>query len=191
MNIFHKLFNPPAVLSTRELEIFPTSLDYYESDYEAVMSSKEILRLWSQSDWPSEHFTAQENKDDLKYHIEDNYEHRAYGYMLYSPDRKTCYGSLYVNPLKTIPENYELSDENFVKEFDARLDFWIRDNDGVLEEMITRNLIRWMKDHWDINPLFSARAGMDLRIKTYQKLGLNLKYDLKGKDQKTSLLLFK
>ncbi|NUN05822.1 MAG: hypothetical protein HUU57_08670 [Bdellovibrio sp.] len=90
-SIFHLDFRNPHLLKTDNLIIFPTDTDYFESDDAAVMKSKNVLRLWSQSDCP----------EDLGHHVEDNTNHAAYGYLIYSLDRKVCYGSLYVNP--TLP----------------------------------------------------------------------------------------
>lgn len=104
MNIFRPDFHPPQAFESEAIVIFPTNEAFYLSDHEAVMASKEALRVWSQSDWPEDSFTPEQNRDDLLLHVADNKNHEAYGYMIYSPNRKNCFGSLYVNPLAGIPE---------------------------------------------------------------------------------------
>ena len=44
---------------------------YVELDYQALMSSKDFLRRWSQSGWPTDDFSLEENLADLNYHYEE------------------------------------------------------------------------------------------------------------------------
>lgn len=192
MNIFTKDFTPPQTLFTSSFCLFPTSIDFYESDYVAVMENKELLRIWSQSSWPEDDFTSEMNKEDLKHHIEDNHHHTAYGYMIYSLDKKTCYGSLYVNPIRNTPENYHLTKEeiNIINSIDARIDCWIAQLSSDLELFIIKELKNWFESVWKIDIFFSARKGMDKRIKIYEEIGLTKKLDVKSKNSEMSLLLF-
>jgi hypothetical protein len=191
MSIFRPKFQPPRTFENESLVIFPTDEAFYLSDYEAVMKSKNGLRVWSQSDWPKDSFTAEENKEDLLHHVADNKTHAAYGYMIYAPDHKTCYGSLYVNPLAPIPENYSISTEDaaMLAGYDARLDFWVVDGEAALERQITESLREWMKEGWAIRALFACRREMRERQAIYRALGLELLLDASGKSG--NLMLFK
>lgn len=193
MNIFQPDFTPPATLSTDEFSIFPTSLEYYMSDYEAVMKSRDYLRIWSVSDWPSDTFTAEENREDLKLHIDDNQTHSAYGYMIYDREHSKCFGSLYVNPISTILENYLIpSDiEPVLRSSDARIDYWVRSDEREADAQITQMIRNWLTNNWKIKPLFSARSGMDLRIQNYLEAGMQELAKLKSTSSETRLLLFR
>ena len=192
MNIFTKEFSPPQTLTTKTFCLFPTHQDFYESDYTAVMNTRALLRIWSQSPWPEDDFTPQMNKDDLLHHIEDNKTHAAYGYMIYSLDKKTCYGSLYVNPLAAVPDNYHTTKEeaDLVRSHQGRLDCWIVDENSDLEKTIISEIKNWFESTWKIKFLFSARVGMNKRISIYEDLGLECQADLKSKTSEMTLLLF-
>ena len=193
MNIFRPDFQAPQTFENEAVVIFPTNEAFYHSDYEAVIKSKEGLRIWSQSSWPEDSFTPEQNRDDLLLHVADNKSHSAYGYMIYSPDRKTCLGSLYVNPLASLADNYNISAEEAaaLAEFDARLDFWVVDGEGALEKQITESIRDWLSEGWKIRPLFACRREMRERQAIYQSLGLTLFLDLTGKNAGSNLMLFR
>lgn len=156
------------------------------------MKNKENLRQWSQSSWPEDHFSLEENKSDLELHMQDNKAHSAYGYMIYSQDLQECYGSLYINSLKPIPDNYlmtpnEIEALNF---FDVRVDYWITEHITGMEELMTKEIDSWLKEVWKIQALFSARKEMLRRQKLYEKLGFNPLFDVKGRTSGMSLILY-
>jgi hypothetical protein len=66
MDIFTKTYTPPQELKTHDFCLFPTNQDFYQSDYEAVIKSRALLRDWSQSMWPEDDFTPEQNKEDTK-----------------------------------------------------------------------------------------------------------------------------
>lgn len=192
MNIFTKTFNPPKTLTTSTFHIFPTNNDFFQSDFEAVMANKEMLREWSQSSWPEDDFTPQQNFDDLAQHVDDNHTHEAYGYMIYSPDLKKCFGSLYVNPIANVPDNYSITKEeaSIIKSHHARIDCWIIADDSDLEKNIISELIDWFEDVWEIHVLFSARPKLHKRIKIYNELNRTPKLNAQSKTSDIKLLLF-
>lgn len=157
------------------------------------MKSKNILRVWSQSTWPEDEFTALQNKEDLGSHVQDNVDHAAYGYMIYSLDQKTCYGSLYVNPLSSVLENYILdsAQEKLIQDHQARIDFWIVEGERELEKDITRAIQDWLLNEWKITPLFSAREGMILREAIYSELGFKKVLHVQSKEPGMNLILYK
>ena len=191
MDIFTKNYSPPQELKTQDFCLFPTNQDFYLSDYEAVIHSRALLRDWSQSMWPEDDFTPEQNKEDLGHHVQDNIDHTAYGYMIYSLDKKTCFGSVYVNPLSPIPENYHTTKEEdaLLRSHQARIDYWVIDN-PALEEIITKELRIWFKKTWKINVYFSARVQTKSRLAIYKKLGYKKELDLKSKTSEMTLLLF-
>lgn len=191
-SIFTQEFNPPQELITSEFILFPTNDKFYQSDYVAVMRNMELLRIWSQSTWPEDDFSPKQNKEDLGQHIEDNRTHAAYGYMLYEPDMSKCYGSVYVNPLEVVKNNYDITDEEkkTLDQYHARVDFWVIEDNSDIEKIITEELQAWFKNIWKINVLFSARIGLNKRIGIYEELGVNCKMKLKSKTSDMNLLLF-
>lgn len=192
MTIFTKTFSPPETLTTSTFRIFPTNNDFFQSDFEAVMANKEMLREWSQSSWPEDDFTLQQNFDDLAQHMDDNHTHAAYGYMIYSPDLERCYGSIYVNPIENISENYQISseEESVIRGHQARIDCWIIDDESELEKTIIKALITWFDEVWKIHVLFTARPNLKKRINIYKELNRPLKLHVQSKTSEIALLLF-
>ncbi|CAN5592381.1 hypothetical protein BH10BDE1_BH10BDE1_31210 [soil metagenome] len=194
MDIFTTNFMPPLELKTDQFHLFPTDAALYTSDYEAVMKSRGSLRVWSQSNWPEDTFTVEQNRDDLMLHVADNQKHEAYGFMLYTLDRNQCLGSVYVNPLSTVVSNYSLTvaDRELVEANNARIDFWVSDDvNERLEKSITVSIRDWLKNDWKINALFSAREGMARRIQIYEAIGLEKAASLTGREPGISLLLYR
>lgn len=193
--IFVPEFNPPETATSERLNLvlFPTNQAYSEPDYEAVMESKEFLRHWSQSSWPEETFTAQENHDDLKLHIDDNHTHRAYGYMIFTQDKKRCLGSLYVNPVHTWPQYHDLIEGQRPEEvLDARIDFWLRDSVREEFEMIfVYFLADWMREVWKIKAAIVSRDTLTERNEWIEDLELPLVCKLKSKTTGGLTLLYK
>ncbi len=64
-----RLTDPDRVLLERlgsdEFVLRPVTVDDAEADHAAVMDAQTQLRLWSQSDWPADDFTVEENRADL------------------------------------------------------------------------------------------------------------------------------
>ena len=171
--VFNKSFTPPAELKTADLCLFKTQIDYYLSDYEAVVASRDYLRAWSASKWPLDEFTPEDNKQDLQFHVDDNNDHAAYGYMIYSLDLKTCLGSVYVNPLEEWNKFHTLQiGEDPRIQFAARIDYWVREGEPALEEKILKILIPWFENIWKIKVLYVSRPALQIRNQVYQNMGL-------------------
>ena len=60
--------NLPDSLKTAEFHLLPLTPAHVEIDYEAVIASREMLNLWSGSDWPTPDFTLAANLADLEWH---------------------------------------------------------------------------------------------------------------------------
>lgn len=193
MDIFVRNYAPQTQFVAHDFVLFMTDVRYAIPDYEAVMKSQESLRIYSQSTWPENDFTVDQNREDLQRHVDDNQNHEAYGYMIFSPDRRVCYGSLYVNPLAPISKYYALTDDlrSVLDQHDARIDFWLVEGiDTKLAENILSGVRNWFEREWKIRPLFSARRAMTSRQDLYSKAGLKLQADLQGHESDVNLLLF-
>lgn len=175
MDIFSRNFAPPSQFVAHDFVLFMTDVRYAIPDHDAVMKSRESLRVYSQSPWPEDDFTVEQNRADLQRHVDDNLNHEAYGYMIFSPDRRICYGSLYVNPLTRISEHYKLTADmtSMLEQHDARIDFWLIEG---IEEKLAENILSgvrtWFEREWKIRPLFSSRREMTSRQDLYKKAGL-------------------
>jgi hypothetical protein len=88
----------PDGLRTDEFVLRPITADDAERDYRAVMETRELLRLWEQSEWPADDFTVEANREDLAGLEQRHAEHRAFTYTVLDPDGAECLGCVYVFP---------------------------------------------------------------------------------------------
>jgi hypothetical protein len=191
-NIFVSSFSPPYGFVTEKYCCFPTDSEFYQSDYEAVMASTLVLRVWSDSDRPSDDFTSEENKEDLAFHEEDNENHSAYGYMLYNPEKTYCFGSLYINPLDSLRENYIIvrGSPSLLTQLDARVDYWIRSGEEKANTELTKEIVHWLVHEWKINVAYVLREKMEEKKNAYIQAGLREKLALEHKETKTRVYIY-
>src|SRR5579872_7154149 len=97
------LFYPPDApvpdeLRTDELFLRMLRASDVEPDYEAVISSRELLWLRSSGRWPREGFTLAENLSDLQEHEQEHHQRTAFTFTVLAPDESLCLGCVYINP---------------------------------------------------------------------------------------------
>ena len=85
----------PKGLPTEEFHLRPLRVSDAEIDYAAVMKSKSMLRLMSQSGQPQDGFTLEMNRKDLQEHEQEHDEGIAFTYTVLSPTERTCLGCVY------------------------------------------------------------------------------------------------
>lgn len=191
-NIFTHDFVLPAVQVSEFYSIFMTDSAYFESDYEAVMASKQELRIWSDSSWPEEDFSALMNKADLKLHEEDNSHSQAYGLMLYNRDRTHCFGSAYLYPIERTLKYNELKEGRLedLEKVEVRLDYWVRTGEDQAHQDLTEILLNWLRRDVQVNAVFSLREQMPERRQIYQQLKLKQTFTLENKETHSRLYLY-
>ena len=189
MNIFTPDFNPPRGFVTATCCCFFTDPDFYLSDFEAVISSRESLRVWSDSDWPEDDFTAEINRRELQFHVDDNKAHEAYGYMLYDPTRTRCFGSLYVNPTESL-EHYalELGSAASLARLDARIDYWLSESCVDLHRQLSATIYQWITRDWPIRAGFTGRGAA--RQTLYEQIDMTHGHTLCSLETGTRLYLY-
>lgn len=74
--------SPPEALRTPLLWLRRQRRTDAAADFEAVMASRDALRIWCDGDWPSDDFTLAENEADLLGHIGDAEAGSAYGFTV-------------------------------------------------------------------------------------------------------------
>lgn len=146
-------------------------------DYQAVMTSRQALRVWSDSDWPQDEFTIEENAADLDMHIGEHTRDEAYGYSIFDVTQNTLLGSLYLSQVAAIVANYQVDPSVLarVKRFDVCADFWLRQ--GVSQEITSaflQTVQDWLSEAWWFaHVAFGSRRGMVEQRRQYLEAGLN------------------
>ncbi len=155
MNFYPPDMPLPDVLQTKTFTLLPLDVRHAAIDYEAVMSSREMLRMWSGSPWPRAGFTLAENEADLVQHAQEHHQRKAFTFTVLDPERKTCLGCLYIRPMA------ELVDANPDQLLDigaseAMARFWVRTSLSVteFERKLLDELCSWFLIDWPFSRLY-------------------------------------
>jgi hypothetical protein len=188
MNLNPKKFDVPTRLETAEFVIHRQRISDHQLDYLAVMDSKETLREWSDSEWPEDDFTLEQNTKDILGHIADHEQHEDYGFSIFSPNENRLLGSLYLNAVAPLLEHYPTDPETLARllEFDVRLEYWLRTGTSAgLEKNFVQAVLTWLEASWWFkHPVFGSRRNMNSRRKLYSELGMIEVAALPSKDGK-------
>ena len=107
------------------------SPEYADDDHEAVQWNIELIKQirWERGGWPNSEMTYSENKEDLRWHLEEFKQWKSFAYVIYSKSNPTYLGCVYLYPREKgfieIPEWYDL-DINFWVTKEA-IDMWLFD----------------------------------------------------------------
>ncbi len=184
---------PDAPLRTQRCVIRAQREADNDSDYAAVMANRGWLRRWSGSDWPADDFGRDENLDDLRGHIEEHVRGEAYGFSVLAPDESRVVGSLYLQPVSELLEEYGASDElvQRLAGCDARADLWVRlDEDAQLLADVGAAAHRWLAHDWGLSVVWCARVDCPELEAAYASAGLALLARLVHPDSGRVHLLF-
>ena len=138
----------PAELKTAEFVLRPLTTDHVELDHAALMDSKEMLRRWSSSDWPTDDFTVADNRQDLAWHQREHEEGIAFTYTVLDPGESECLGCVYVK--ETNVPGLAGSD------YTALVRFWVRQSHlaNGLDRRLLEALIAWFKEAWAFSHVY-------------------------------------
>jgi hypothetical protein len=148
----------PAEWRTKDLWLRVLRSDVTELDYAALMESRERLRQWSDSTWPSDDFTLQENERDLIEHEREWEDREAFAYTVLDPDGLRCEGCVYINSLadSIIGRGHDLrTDGAPLTEDAAVVSFWVRDSalERDLDRQLLAGLNEWFRSEWPFSQL--------------------------------------
>ncbi len=155
MKFYSEEFPLPEGFQTDEFIFRPLRVSDVDLDYDAVISSGSMLRAWSQSNWPADGFTPEENLADLRRHAREHQDKNAFTYTIMNAEETFCLGCIYLNPL--IQEIVDLDvcdvpakDREF---FAASVRYWIRESLATEEFsfVILKSLIQWLDYEWCFN----------------------------------------
>ena len=135
----------PQEKHTDRLYLRPLRATDVELDYEAVMSSAEMLRRWSQSEWPTDDFALAENLADLQRHESEHLERKAFTFTVLNPEGTRCLGCVYIQPLR--PEEAALCKDAV---YAADVGFWVRASElpKALDQHLLATLCDWFQAEW-------------------------------------------
>jgi hypothetical protein len=150
----------PEEKRTDRLLLRPLRATDAELDYDALMSSAEQLRRWSQSGWPADDFTLAENLADLQRHEREHGERVAFTFTVLNPQGDRCLGCVYITPLW--PQIAELCAG---AAYPADVGFWARTSElaGELDKHLLATLREWFASEWAFDCIVWAIGRQDAR----------------------------
>lgn len=148
----------PQEKRTDRLTLRPLRPTDVELDYDAVVSSAEMLRRWCQGDWPADGFTLAENLADLQRHEREHGEWKAFTYTVLDPQGIRCLGCVYIVPLG--PELIPLGEG---AAYPADVTFWVRASEVAngLDADLLATLREWFRADWAFDRILFTAGTQD------------------------------
>lgn len=170
MSFYPEKLTVPTHLITEDFIARPLRVADAEKDYEAVISSRAMLHIWDQSDWPDETFTLEDNRDDLEEHETAHNERRSFTYTILNNSESLCLGCIYISPLKPVLKSVGATDHLVMKynDLDVYVTFWVRESEigKKLEEKVLSALLTWLNDDWSFPNIVLGSNSQDTRQST-------------------------
>jgi RimJ/RimL family protein N-acetyltransferase len=142
----------PATLVTPEFTLEPLNASHVELDFDALMSSRPRLNLWSGNVWPRDDFTLAENLEDLEGHDAEQRAREAFTYTVLAPDRQQCLGCVYINSMAEFLDSLDVpaSARPATLDDDALVTCWARASVVPLgfETHLVAALLDWLAREW-------------------------------------------
>lgn len=165
---------PEGIRSDRVL-LRPLRASDAELDYDAVMSSAPMLRRWSQTQWPADDFTLEENRQDLERHEREHGEREAFTFTVLDPQGSRCLGCVYLTPLR--PEAAAACQGTH---HPATVGFWVRASElsSGLERHLLTVLREWLEREWAFDEVvFTIAQGETRQAALLAEAGLRPRLD--------------
>ncbi len=167
----------PELLDAKEFRLRPLRVSDVELDYAAVMESKELLRRWSQSEWPADDFTLAQNAEDLEEHEREHDERTAFTFTVLDPKESECLGCVYIRPFAPLLRPEDIGEAGTEDVYQGRVAFWVRQsrlNDG-LDHSLLRALIQWLERDWPFTRVVFFASEQETRQRqVFEEEGLRL-----------------
>jgi RimJ/RimL family protein N-acetyltransferase len=169
----------PDGLKMDAFTIRPLRVEDVELDFDAVMSSRSMLRAWSQSDWPAQAFTLASNLADLERHQREHEAGVAYTYTIMQPDEARCLGCLYIHPVpQELLAGLPAPDrEKTISGSAAYARFWVRSSlqGSGFDLQLLKELISWFQVDWSLEAFFLRASPQDAhQLALFASAGLTL-----------------
>jgi len=175
----------PERLHTDEFLLRPILGSDAELDYEAVMESKEFLRVWAGESWPEDDFAVEDNSKDMEKMEGRHNERHSFGYTVMNLAETQCLGCVYI-----VPTDVSWMADTAVSavgdaqwsEYDTVVLFWVRKS--RLADELDRRLLDalgpWLKHEWPIKDyVIMTSEALTQQVAMIEGAELKLKFRLK------------
>ena len=145
---------PPPGFEASQFRVRPITVADAEKDYEAVMESIDLIHASFMDDsWPTESFTLEQNRKDLRAKERKFEQRHSFTYTVVSPDESRVLGCVYINKGIGGP--------------DAAVFTWVRRSayDTGLDPTLQAAVREWIERDWPfervVYPGRAARRSVD------------------------------
>jgi len=148
--LVHENFNP-LPLSKSDYHARQLMLKETQLDYEAVMSSIEIIRKTRGGNWPTADLTYEDDMIDLGWHQREFEFKNSFAYTVMNNDESECLGCFYLYPVnfrKVVPQN---------KGYDVDVSWWVTAKmyEQGFYDRLGLDIAEWLKQWPFKKPYFS------------------------------------
>lgn len=192
----------PSGLTTQWFVLRPITGDDAEADHDAVMETRQYLRLWEQSSWPADDFSVESNREDLVGLADRHAAHRAFTYTVLDPAGTRCLGCVYLFPIDATflarSTVTPVGDDRW-SDVDVVVYFWVRlsrmagpspESPG-LDERLLGALRAWLAQEWHPrNAVFVTNEQFTQQVELIERTDLTLKFRLREPDKDGTYLVF-
>ncbi|MFZ0547967.1 MAG: DinB family protein [Candidatus Promineifilaceae bacterium] len=183
----------PAELRTAEFVLRPLRTTHVELDYDAVMTSREMLHRWGGGPWPADDFPLEGNLADLAEHQKEHEQRVAFTYTVLNPEGTECLGCVYIMPFLSMQRWMAGSSVAETDDFTAVCRFWARQSrlaDG-LDGRLFDALQVWFDEAWAFRQVYFRANENDTRQRElFTDAGLSEVYTLKIGEKNGQFLLY-
>ena len=187
---------PPDELRANEFLLRPIRVSDAELDYEAVMESRQSLRLWEQSSWPEDDFTVEANRGDLRLLERRHAASESFTYTVMDLTETRCLGCVYIFPTDARQfAKYQVTpvgDAHWSR-FEVGVYFWVRESrlaDG-LDSRLLGALEPWFRSQWQIEHfLVVTNEQCEQQVAMIERAGLRLRFELRSPDEAATSLAY-
>jgi hypothetical protein len=188
MTFFPEGETVPSGLRTNDLVLRMLGPDVVEPDYEAIMETRERLRLWSDSDWPTDDFTLADNLGDMHMHADEHLAKEAFAFTVLSADESRVEGCCYFQPLGGLLQRREIVSQEGQEPLSdsvATVGFWVRDSalPRDFDRQLLEGLARWLAEDWPFErAMFLTNDSQPRDHQILREMGLPLTTTLRSHD---------
>jgi hypothetical protein len=188
----------PIGLRTDEFVLRPITADDAALDHDALMETREDLRVWEQSSWPADDFSVDANREDLAGMETRHREHRAFSYTVLDPGAATCLGCVYVfPPTATFLTRSAVTplDAAFGAwaDIDAVVYFWVRRSraEAGLDGRLLGALRDWLAGEWGFaRTVFVTNERFTQQVELLRDAGLRARYEVREPEKSGTYVAF-
>lgn len=126
-----------------------------ELDFQAVMSSIDVIHMTRGGKWPTSDLTLEEDRIDLSWHQREFEFKSSFAYTVMNLEETECLGCIYFYP----PKN-KMSDANKSNDasIEVEISWWVTQKmyDQGFYETLSHDIKEWVKSEWPFKNVFWA-----------------------------------